>query len=87
MPSDPDEHLWFDKDARKRVEHRRRIKPLRPVSRLNRGVFLPLILGGAAVLKLVIQGGFRMSSLTWDVLGLLMFAVSVGYIIKAKFLR
>ena len=87
MPADPDEHLWFDKDARKRVERRRRKKPLRPVSKLNRGIFLPLVLGSAAVLKIIVQGGFHAASLTWDAIGLLMFVVSIGYIIKAKLFR
>jgi len=87
MPADPDEQLWFDQEARKRVERRKRKRPLRRPSKLNRGIFLPLILGTGAVLKLIAQGGFNMTSLTWDIIGLVMFAVSVSYIIKTKLFR
>jgi len=87
MPADPDEQLWFDTEARKRVESRGRKRLLRPVSKLNRGIFLPLILGCGAVLKIIVQGGFNIGSLAWDIIGFLMFVVSVGHIIKAKFFR
>ncbi|MCP4580190.1 MAG: hypothetical protein GY839_01130 [candidate division Zixibacteria bacterium] len=85
--ADPDEQLWFDKDARERVERRKRKKTLRRPSRLNRGIFLPLILGSGAMLKIIAQGGFNMTSLTWDIIGIVMFVVSVGYIIKTKLFR
>ena len=95
MPSEPDEQLWFDKDARRRLERKKRIakkrliKPvLRPVSKLNRGIFIPLILGSAAVIKIIAQGGFSMrSGLVYEVVGLMMFIFSVGYIVKAKILK
>ncbi len=87
MPADPDEQLWFDKDARRRLERKKRTankKPLRRPSKLNRGIFLPLILGTGAMLRLIAAGGFSASTLTWDIIGILMFVVSVGYIIKTK---
>ena len=88
MPADPDEQLWFDKDARRRLERKKRInrkKSVRKISRLNRGLWLPLILGTAAVLHIVIAGGFSPKTLTVDVIGLLLFTASLGYIIKTKF--
>ena len=92
MPSDPDEQLWFDKDARRRLDRKKRIakrrkkRPsLKPVSKLNRGIFIPLILGSVAVVKIIAQGGLSMKSgLAYEVVGLVMFVLSVGYIVKAK---
>ncbi|MCD6162141.1 MAG: hypothetical protein J7K40_06985 [candidate division Zixibacteria bacterium] len=88
MPADPDEQLWFDKDARRRLERKKRTarkKPIRRVSKLNRGIFLPLILGTGAVLRIIASGGFSTRTMMWDVIGVMMFVVSAGYIIKAKF--
>jgi len=90
MPADPDEQLWFDKDARKRLERKQRRgikKPIRRPSKLNRGIFLPLILGTGAVLRIIAGGGFSTSTLTFDIIGIAMFVISVGYIVKAKLIR
>ncbi|OQX92082.1 MAG: hypothetical protein B6D58_04770 [candidate division Zixibacteria bacterium 4484_95] len=88
MPADPDEQLWFDKDVRRRLERKRRIakkKRIKPISKLNRGIFIPLILGCAAVIKIIAQGGFSIrSGLVYEVVGLLMFVFSVIYIVKSK---
>jgi hypothetical protein len=87
MPADPDEQLWFDKEAQQRLKRKRRKKHLRPLSRLNRGIYIPLILGTGAALKVIAQGGFKVASLTWDIIGLMMLAVSLVYIVKVKILR
>ena len=89
-PADPDEQLWFDKDARKRLERKKKKgvkKPLLRPSKLNRGIFLPLILGIGAVLRIIARGGFSTSTLTFDIIGIVMFVISVGYIIKTKLFR
>ena len=87
MPADPDEQLWFDKEAQQRIKRKKRKKRLRPISRLNRGIYLPLILGLGAGLKIIAQGGFKTSSITWDVIGLLMLVVSIIYIGRVKLLK
>jgi hypothetical protein len=87
MPADPDEQLWFDKDAQRRLKRKKRKKHLRTISRLNRGIYIPLILGSAVTLKIIAQGGFKAASLTWDLIGLLMFAVSMVYIARVKLFR
>jgi uncharacterized membrane protein YvbJ len=86
MPADPDEQLWFDKDARRRLERKKRIdRHIKPVSKLNRGIFIPLILGCVAIIKIIAQGGFSIrSGLVYEVVGLLMFVFSLGYIVKIK---
>ena len=89
-PADPDEQLWFDKDARRRLERKKKRgikKPLRRPSKLNRGIFLPLILGTGAVLRIIARGGFSTSTLTFDIIGIAMFVISVGYIIRVKLFR
>jgi predicted ATP-dependent serine protease len=89
MPADPDEQLWFDKDARQRLERKKlvaRKKPIRRISKLNRGIFLPLIIGTAGVFRMI-AGGISAETLIWDVISVFMFVVSVGYIIRAKFFR
>ena len=89
-PAEPDEQLWFDKDARKRLERKKKKrvkKPLLRPSRLNRGIFLPLILGIGAVSRIIIRGGFSTSTLSFDIIGILMFAISAGYIVKTKLFR
>jgi hypothetical protein len=92
MPFDPDEQLWFDKDARRRLRRKKKIDKkrlkgdqVRPLSRLNRGVYVPLILGSAAILKIMLFGGFGARTLVWDVLGSVIFLASAVYIIKSMF--
>lgn len=85
MPLDPDEQLRFDKDARRRLRKKkksvnRRVKPL---SKLNRGVYIPLILGSAALLKIVFFGGFGARTILWDSVGLAMFVAAIIYIIRS----
>ena len=90
MPEDPDEQLWFDKDARRRLERKStkgRKKPIRRISKLNRGIFLPLIIGAAGVFRIIAAGGMSTQTLTWDVIAIVMFVVSVGYIVKVKLFR
>jgi hypothetical protein len=87
MPADPDEQLWFDKEAQQRLKRKRRKQHLRPLSRLNRGIYIPLILGLGAGLKIIAQGGFKAGSLAFDLIGLLMLVVSLAYIAKVKFGR
>ena len=89
MPENPDEQLWFDKDARQRLKKKKHItqkKPVRRITKLNRGIFLPLIIGAGGVFRMI-AGGITVHTIMWDVISIFMFVVSVGYIIKAKFFR
>jgi len=78
MPENPGEISSLDTHPGRR---------LRQPSRLNRGIYIPLILGIVAALKVIVQGGFKISTLAYDIIGLLMLLTSLVYIIRAKLIR
>jgi hypothetical protein len=89
MPADPDEQLWFDKDARRRLAKKKSVtrkKPIRKISRLNRGIFLPLIFGVAGTARMAVNG-ISTQTLVWDLISVVFLVVSAGYIIRVKLFR